>query len=69
VQPRYTKAAADAMLEGVVNLRIIFLSSGKIGSITYVPARARNMEDLLLKYGLVDKAIEAAKQIEFIPRG
>lgn len=69
VQPAYTEAAAKAKVEGIVVLSVVFLSTGKIGQITYPRAAAQHLlkEDLLLKYGLVDKAIEAAKLIEFIP--
>lgn len=68
-QPTYTEAAAVAKVEGVVALKVVFLASGKIGDVTYPKTRVQHLlkEDPLLKYGLVDKAIEAAKQIEFIP--
>jgi TonB family protein len=68
VQPTYTDEAAKAGIEGTVKLNVIFLSTGQIGKITYIePAGQGISKDPLLKYGLVDKAIEAAKRIEFIP--
>ena len=68
LSPTYTDEARKAGVEGTVILKVIFLSTGNIGKITYVePAGQGILKDPLLKYGLVDKAIEAAKRIEFEP--
>lgn len=54
----YTDAARKNGIEGDVRLRVIFLSSGEIGSISPVTT---------LPDGLTEQAIAAARQIKFIP--
>lgn len=56
--PRYTDAARQNNIQGNVILRITFLSSGQIGSIS--PVRG-------LPHGLTEQAIAAARQIRFNP--
>lgn len=55
---RYTDAARQNNLQGTVRLRVTFLASGGIGSITPVSA---------LPYGLTEQAIAAAMKMVFIP--
>jgi TonB family protein len=64
-KPAYTDIARRKDLEGHVLLRVTFLASGEIGSITNV---TKKKAAKLLKYGLVDKAIEAARKITFEPK-
>ena len=54
----YTDAARLENVEGTVRLRVTFLSTGEIGSITPVSG---------LPYGLTEQAIAAARQIKFQP--
>jgi TonB family protein len=58
-RPRYTEAARENGVEGTVTLRITFLASGQIGSISPVSG---------LPYGLTEQAITAAKQMKFEPQ-
>lgn len=58
-RPRYTAAARQNEIEGDVTLRITFLDSGQIGTVTPVSA---------LPYGLTEQAIAAAKQLRFEPQ-
>lgn len=62
---KYTRVARKAGVEGSVILKITLLASGQIGSVTYVPKEGA---DAVEKYGLVDRAIEAAKKIKFKPK-
>ncbi len=55
---KYTDAARQNNFTGRVLLRITFLASGQIGSVTAVSN---------LPYGLTDQAIAAARQIRFEP--
>ena len=55
---RYTDAAKDNNVQGSVNLRVVFLANGGIGSV--IPASS-------LPYGLTEQAIAAAKKITFLP--
>src|SRR5436190_3513005 len=57
-QARYTDATRQNNFTGQVQLRITFLASGQIGSVTAVSS---------LPYGLTEQAIAAAKQIRFEP--
>jgi TonB family protein len=57
-EPKYTSEARANHLEGVVILKCIFAKTGKVENIQVVAG---------LPFGLTDRAIEAAKQIKFIP--
>lgn len=57
-RPAYTNAARFYDVSGSVDLRITFLSSGQIGSISRMKK---------LPFGLTEQAIEAAKRIQFEP--
>jgi TonB family protein len=54
----YTESARANGIEGTVTLRVTFLASGGIGSITTLKG---------LPYGLTEQAINAAKALEFEP--
>ncbi|HEX8736825.1 MAG TPA: energy transducer TonB, partial [Pyrinomonadaceae bacterium] len=54
----YTDAAKINEIEGVVRVRVTFLDSGEIGSVTPVSG---------LPYGLTEQAIAAARRIKFEP--
>lgn len=64
-QAIYTNKARKKNVEGTVRLRVTFLRSGEIGAVTYISETSKKMK--LTKYGLVEQAIEAAKQIKFEP--
>lgn len=55
----YTDAARQNQVTGVVRVRVTFLPSGAIGSVTPLNS---------LPYGLTEQAISAAKQIRFEPQ-
>ncbi|HEY0426617.1 MAG TPA: TonB family protein [Pyrinomonadaceae bacterium] len=55
---RYTDAARDSDIQGTVILKVTFLASGGVGSISAVST---------LPYGLTEQAIAAAKKIVFLP--
>lgn len=55
----YTDAAREKQVQGKVTLRVTFLASGQIGSITTVKG---------LPYGLTEQAIAAARKIKFEPK-
>ena len=55
---QYTAEARTNGLQGIVKLRVTFLASGKIGSITTIQG---------LPYGLTEQAIEAARKMRFEP--
>ena len=57
-QPEYTEEALRNKITGTVVLRIVFLSSGQVGTIRVVAG---------LPYGLTERAIEAARKIKFTP--
>jgi len=57
-QPSYTKEAKKHKIEGTVILRCVFTSTGQVTNIRVVSG---------LPYGLTERAIEAAKEIKFIP--
>lgn len=57
-KPPYTDAARQNQITGVVRLRVQFLASGQIGSVTPIGG---------LPYGLTEQAISAAKSIKFQP--
>lgn len=57
-QPGYTDNARENNEQGTVTLRITLLASGQIGSVEPISQ---------LNYGLTEKAIEAARSIEFEP--
>jgi periplasmic protein TonB len=58
-RPSYTDAARQNQVTGVVRLKVTFLASGQIGSISPVSG---------LSYGLTEQAIAAARQIRFEPQ-
>ena len=58
----YTDEATKARISGIVRLRVEFLASGKIGTITDVTENQRNELEI---HGLTCKAINAAKGIKF----
>jgi TonB family protein len=55
---RYTDEARKLNIQGSVTLKVTFLTSGGIGSVTPVSS---------LPYGLTEQAIEAARKLVFIP--
>ena len=57
-EPQYTEEARKNEIAGTVVLRGVFSSSGKLTNIRTVSG---------LPYGLTQRAIEAAKQIKFLP--
>ena len=57
-RPGYTDSARQANIEGTVILRVVFLASGQIGSISAVKG---------LPNGLTEQAIAAARRISFEP--
>lgn len=57
-QPGYTEAARSENTQGSVVLRVTFLASGKIGTVTPIKT---------LPNGLTEEAIAAVKEIEFEP--
>jgi TonB family protein len=66
-QPKaaYTDKARASNVEGAVRLRITLLSSGQVGDVSLVETKGWQK---MKKYGLVKGAINAARQIEFIPK-
>jgi len=58
-RPGYTDAARTNNVQGSVRLKVTFLASGAIGSVTPVTR---------LPHGLTEQAIAAAKQIRFEPK-
>ena len=58
-KPRYTDAARQQNIQGTVTVRVTFLASGQIGSVSPVSS---------LGYGLTEQAIAAAKQMKFEPQ-
>lgn len=56
--PRYTEAARQAGITGTVRMRVTFLASGGIGSVSPVSG---------LPYGLTEQCVAAASKIVFIP--
>ncbi len=56
--PPYTDAARQSQTQGVVRLRVTFLASGGIGSVSAVSG---------LPYGLTEEAVAAASKIVFLP--
>ena len=58
-KPRYTDAARQNNVTGSVTVRVTFLASGQIGSVTPVSS---------LGYGLTEQAIAAAKSMKFQPQ-
>jgi len=57
-RPAYTDKARQNNVQGMVMLRVTFLSSGRIGNISAVKR---------LPHGLTSKAIAAARRIRFKP--
>lgn len=57
-KPPYTDAARQNQVTGVVRVRVQFLASGQVGSVSPVSG---------LPYGLTENAIAAAKAIKFEP--
>lgn len=58
-RPNYTDAARQNNVQGTVTLKVTFLASGQIGSISPVSG---------LPYGLTEQAIAAARAIRFEPK-
>ncbi len=65
-KPSYTDAARTKGVEGKVVLKVTFLASGEIGDVVYIKESSKKKK--LTKYGLVEKAMEAAKNIKFTPQ-
>lgn len=67
--PEYTEEAKEEAKKekfaGAVYLRVTFLASGEIGEVVFL--RETSKKKKLTKYGLVEKAVEAAKNIKFKP--
>lgn len=57
-KPNYTDTARQNQVSGIVRLRVQFLASGQIGSVSSITG---------LPDGLTEQAIKAAKQIKFTP--
>jgi TonB family protein len=57
-RPTYTDEARQNGTEGTVRLRVTFLSTGEVGTVQAMTS---------LPDGLTERAIEAAKQIQFEP--
>jgi TonB family protein len=57
-QPKYSDAARQNNVNGVVRLRVTFLASGQIGGISVISG---------LPFGLTEQAISAARNIKFVP--
>ena len=58
-RPLYTTVARDHQIQGTVTLRVTFLASGQIGSISPI----RGLPD-----GLTEQAVAAARLIKFEPK-
>ncbi len=63
---KYTDRARQKRVEGWVKLTVTFLANGEIGEVIYVSESSKKKKKLT-KYGLVDEAIAAARQIKFEP--
>jgi TonB family protein len=61
----YTDKARKKNVQGTVYLEVTFLASGEIGDVVYLSETSEKKK--LTKYGLTERAIEAAKKIKFIP--
>jgi len=57
-EPKYTEEARRNQISGTVMLRVVFSSAGEV-----VQIRAART----LPFGLTERAIEAARQIRFVP--
>jgi TonB family protein len=57
-QPQYTESARINEVSGTVVLRAVLSSSGEVTNIRAVSG---------LPYGLTEKAVEAAREIQFVP--
>ena len=64
-QAVYTEVARARDVEGEVLLKVTLLSTGEVGEIQNVTKKNAKR---LLKYGLVDQAIAAARKIRFTPK-
>ena len=60
VNPRYTQAAMDAKIQGVVELSAVVRDDGSVGEVTVA-------QSLDTTYGLDDAAVEAVRQWTFTP--
>ncbi|HEV7858504.1 MAG TPA: energy transducer TonB [Pyrinomonadaceae bacterium] len=58
VEPSYTESARENRIEGIVVLKAVFSSNGKVTNIEVMQG---------LPYGLTKKAMEAARKIKFVP--
>ena len=57
-QPEYTEDARKNQIQGVVRIQMVLQANGSVQSIHAVSS---------LPYGLTEKALEAAKRIQFVP--
>jgi len=57
-EPTYTEEARQNAVTGVVVLKVVFYSDGRVGNIRTVYG---------LPYGLTEQAIEAARKMKFVP--
>jgi len=64
-EPASNNKTEKKKIVGTVRLRVTFLASGEIGDIVFVSENSKNKK--LIKNGLVEQAIEAAKKIKFQP--
>lgn len=64
-RPIYTDKARKKNVEGWVRLQVTFLANGQIGEVVYLTESSKKKK--LTKYGLTARAIEAAKEIKFVP--
>jgi TonB family protein len=58
VEPIYTEKARQKKITGTVVLKVVFSATGKVTNIRVVSG---------LPHGLTERAIDAARKIEFIP--
>jgi TonB family protein len=62
--PSYTAEARKAGIEGTVRLKVVFLATGRVGSIVVASVSDEKSFD---EFGLTKQAIKAAKKIRFEP--
>ena len=62
----YTDEARLNNIQGTVNLNVTFESNGTIGHIEWIDGGTEN-DQKLMKFGLVEQAITAAREIRFEP--
>jgi TonB family protein len=59
-KPRYTKAAMDAKIQGIVRMSAVILETGDVGDVVVT-------QSLDKEYGLDDEAVRTVKRWEFKP--